>query len=89
MKGFYFLRDTQLYVDEKTVKTSARPRRLSEVDMANQKKPIPEGSSFFIFSNTNRYHGDSTGTPRFNICVNVSRKILSLKINFFNTFFLF
>ncbi|KAH9628916.1 hypothetical protein HF086_006285 [Spodoptera exigua] len=33
--------------------TSARPRRLSEVEMKNEDKPIPEGSSFFIFSNTN------------------------------------
>ncbi|XP_047037317.1 muscle calcium channel subunit alpha-1-like isoform X2 [Helicoverpa zea] len=33
--------------------TSARPRRLSDVEMKNEDKPIPEASSFFIFSNTN------------------------------------
>lgn len=32
---------------------SARPRRLSEVEIKSQEKPIPEGSSFFIFSQTN------------------------------------
>ncbi|XP_075987457.1 muscle calcium channel subunit alpha-1-like isoform X2 [Anticarsia gemmatalis] len=34
-------------------KMTARPRRLSEVEVKNEDKPIPEGSSFFIFSNTN------------------------------------
>ncbi|KAJ0171038.1 hypothetical protein K1T71_013237 [Dendrolimus kikuchii] len=32
---------------------SARPRRLSEVEIKDQEKPIPDGSSFFIFSKTN------------------------------------
>ncbi|XP_045539714.1 muscle calcium channel subunit alpha-1-like isoform X2 [Papilio machaon] len=32
---------------------SARPRRLSEVEIKTQEKPIPDGSSFFIFSKTN------------------------------------
>ncbi|XP_028178504.1 muscle calcium channel subunit alpha-1-like isoform X1 [Ostrinia furnacalis] len=32
---------------------SARPRRLSEVEIKSQEKPIPDGSSFFIFSKTN------------------------------------
>ncbi|XP_047540569.1 muscle calcium channel subunit alpha-1-like isoform X1 [Vanessa atalanta] len=32
---------------------SARPRRLSEVEIKTQEKPIPEASSFFIFSKTN------------------------------------
>ncbi|XP_053618976.1 voltage-dependent calcium channel type D subunit alpha-1-like isoform X2 [Plodia interpunctella] len=32
---------------------SARPRRLSEIEMKSQEKPIPDGSSFFIFSKTN------------------------------------
>ncbi|KMQ93677.1 voltage-dependent calcium channel type d subunit alpha-1, partial [Lasius niger] len=33
---------------------SARPRRMSEYNMANKKEPIPAGSAFFIFSSTNR-----------------------------------
>ncbi|XP_075219333.1 ca[2+]-channel protein alpha[[1]] subunit D isoform X3 [Lycorma delicatula] len=33
---------------------TARPRRLSEFKMATKKQPIPQQSSFFIFSNTNR-----------------------------------
>lgn len=34
---------------------SARPRRLSEFNMATKKQPIPNASSFFIFSPTNRW----------------------------------
>lgn len=37
----------------KPVATSARPRRLSDVEIKAEDKPIPEGSSFFIFSKTN------------------------------------
>ncbi|XP_043784071.1 muscle calcium channel subunit alpha-1-like [Apis laboriosa] len=33
---------------------SARPRRMSEFNMATKKQPIPAGSAFFIFSQTNR-----------------------------------
>ncbi|CAK1546604.1 unnamed protein product [Leptosia nina] len=39
----------------KPTTSSARPRRLSEVDIQNSAKPIPDASSFFIFSKTNRY----------------------------------
>lgn len=38
----------------KPTTSSARPRRLSEVDICDSKKPIPDASSFFIFSKTNR-----------------------------------
>ncbi|XP_011637593.1 voltage-dependent calcium channel type D subunit alpha-1 [Pogonomyrmex barbatus] len=34
---------------------TARPRRMSEYNMATKKEPIPAGSAFFIFSNTNRF----------------------------------
>ncbi|XP_063220472.1 muscle calcium channel subunit alpha-1 isoform X4 [Bacillus rossius redtenbacheri] len=34
---------------------SARPRRLSEVSIKKTIQPLPEGSAFFIFSNTNRF----------------------------------
>ncbi|KAK9299970.1 hypothetical protein QLX08_007186 [Tetragonisca angustula] len=33
---------------------SARPRRMSEFNMATKRQPIPAGSAFFIFSQTNR-----------------------------------
>ncbi|KZC11715.1 Voltage-dependent calcium channel type D subunit alpha-1 [Dufourea novaeangliae] len=33
---------------------SARPRRMSEFNMANKTQPIPAGTAFFIFSQTNR-----------------------------------
>ncbi|KAK9497561.1 hypothetical protein O3M35_004261 [Rhynocoris fuscipes] len=34
--------------------TSARPRRMSDFNMATKQQPIPQASSFFIFSSTNR-----------------------------------
>ncbi|XP_076224247.1 ca[2+]-channel protein alpha[[1]] subunit D isoform X7 [Nomia melanderi] len=34
---------------------SARPRRMSEFNMATKMQPIPPGSAFFIFSQTNRF----------------------------------
>ncbi|XP_012282191.2 muscle calcium channel subunit alpha-1 isoform X1 [Orussus abietinus] len=34
---------------------SARPRRMSEFNMATKKQPIPAGSAFFLFSQTNRF----------------------------------
>lgn len=34
--------------------TGARPRRLSEINVAKKTPPIPKYSSFFIFSHTNR-----------------------------------
>ncbi|XP_076237355.1 ca[2+]-channel protein alpha[[1]] subunit D isoform X1 [Calliopsis andreniformis] len=34
---------------------SARPRRMSEFNMATKTQPIPPGSAFFIFSQTNRF----------------------------------
>ncbi|KAJ2939410.1 hypothetical protein O0L34_g10841 [Tuta absoluta] len=39
----------------KPTTSSARPRRLSEVDICDNKKPIPDASSLFIFSKTNRF----------------------------------
>ncbi|XP_045507620.1 muscle calcium channel subunit alpha-1-like [Colias croceus] len=34
---------------------TARPRRMSELNMPNQTPPIPNASSFFVFSPTNRF----------------------------------
>lgn len=34
---------------------SARPRRMSEVNVATKILPIPSASSFFVFSQTNRF----------------------------------
>ncbi|XP_052745242.1 voltage-dependent calcium channel type D subunit alpha-1-like isoform X1 [Bicyclus anynana] len=42
-----------LKAESPTPKVSARPRRLSEVEIKTEEKPIPDGSSFFIFSKTN------------------------------------
>ncbi|XP_050555319.1 muscle calcium channel subunit alpha-1 isoform X14 [Spodoptera frugiperda] len=39
----------------KPTTSSARPRRLSEVDICDTKKPIPDATSFFIFTKTNRF----------------------------------
>ena len=38
----------------KPTTSSARPRRLSEVDIRDSAKPIPDASSFFIFPKDNR-----------------------------------
>ncbi|XP_054713123.1 muscle calcium channel subunit alpha-1-like [Uloborus diversus] len=35
--------------------TGARPRRMSEMDIPNKKEPIPNYSSFFVFSPTNKF----------------------------------
>ena len=41
-------------LDEMEDGISARPRRMSDFNMANKTQPIPPASSFFIFSNSNR-----------------------------------
>lgn len=40
--------------ESKTVST-ARPRRMSEVNLPKDNKPIPKGKSLFIFSQTNKF----------------------------------
>lgn len=40
--------------EEEGTLVTARPRRVSELNMPNQTPPIPNASSFFIFSPTNR-----------------------------------
>ena len=41
--------------EEETVTTqSARPRRLSEIDLRSKKQPMPKESSLFMFSSDNR-----------------------------------
>lgn len=37
------------------IKPGARPRRLSEVKIADKIKPIPNASSLFVFKPDNRY----------------------------------
>nr|CAD7195708.1 unnamed protein product [Timema douglasi] len=54
---------------------SARPRRLSEISIKNTIQPVPEGSSFFIFSNTNRPLGDISNIQ---IRKNCSRHVILL-----------
>lgn len=42
--------------DNQTVTTpTARPRRLSELNIPEKKKPIPVASSLFVFSSTNKF----------------------------------
>ncbi|XP_067934639.1 muscle calcium channel subunit alpha-1-like isoform X2 [Watersipora subatra] len=40
--------------NQTTTTPTARPRRLSEINMPTEKKPVPKDSSMFIFSSTNR-----------------------------------
>ncbi|XP_039761226.1 muscle calcium channel subunit alpha-1-like isoform X8 [Pararge aegeria] len=42
-------------LEEEGTLVTARPRRISELNMPNQTPPIPNASSFFIFSPTNRF----------------------------------
>ncbi|CAH2099005.1 unnamed protein product [Euphydryas editha] len=42
-------------LEEEGKLVTARPRRISELNMPNQTPPIPNASSFFIFSPTNRF----------------------------------
>lgn len=51
MRNSYGNNDNQ---DEPSSPVTARPRRLSEISIKKNKKPIPRGSSLFIFSYTNR-----------------------------------
>ncbi|XP_034935065.1 muscle calcium channel subunit alpha-1 isoform X9 [Chelonus insularis] len=46
---------TEIDGDMGTEEVSARPRRMSEYNMATAKQPIPEGSSFFLWSNKSRF----------------------------------
>ncbi|KAG7297124.1 Voltage-dependent calcium channel type D subunit alpha-1 [Plutella xylostella] len=41
--------------EEEGALVTARPRRVSELNMPNQTPPIPNASSFFVFSPTNRF----------------------------------
>ncbi|RZF39363.1 hypothetical protein LSTR_LSTR000884 [Laodelphax striatellus] len=41
--------------EEMEDRITARPRRMSEFKMATKKQPIPDASSFFIFSSTSRF----------------------------------
>ncbi|KAJ0171022.1 hypothetical protein K1T71_013221 [Dendrolimus kikuchii] len=47
--------DEEPRLKRKPTTSSARPRRLSEVDIHDSKKPIPEATSFFIFKKENRF----------------------------------
>ncbi|CAH2060425.1 unnamed protein product, partial [Iphiclides podalirius] len=47
--------DGEPRLKRKPTTSSARPRRLSEVDIRDSKKPIPDATSFFVFSKTNSY----------------------------------
>ncbi|XP_033305318.1 muscle calcium channel subunit alpha-1 isoform X11 [Bombus bifarius] len=45
----------EMHDDGADHEVSARPRRMSEFNMATKTEPIPAGSSFFLFSQTNRF----------------------------------
>ena len=49
--------DEDEYEDEETeskTASMARPRRMSEVNLPDDKQPMPEASALFVFSSTNR-----------------------------------
>ncbi|KAK2156437.1 hypothetical protein LSH36_213g02000 [Paralvinella palmiformis] len=41
--------------DSKTGSTTARPRRMSQLNIPKKKNPMPQYSSLFVFSNTNKF----------------------------------
>ncbi|XP_052753576.1 muscle calcium channel subunit alpha-1 isoform X7 [Galleria mellonella] len=76
--------DEEPRLKRKPTTSSARPRRLSEVDIHDTKKPIPDASSFFIFSKTNRFrvfcYKLSASSPFGNIilvCIMLSSAMLA------------
>ena len=54
--------------DENEAAVSARPRRMSEVNAATTIQPIPPASSFFIFSQSNRFQFFLLSLFRLEIC---------------------
>lgn len=42
------------YLDQGDTNESARPRRMSDISVKKNKKPIPRARAFFVFSHTNR-----------------------------------
>lgn len=42
--------------ENEEAEVSARPRRMSEVNAATTIQPIPPATSFFVFSQSNRFH---------------------------------
>lgn len=42
------------YSDQGDTNESARPRRMSDISVKKNKKPIPRARAFFVFSHTNR-----------------------------------
>ena len=41
--------------EKPTIPVGPRPRRLSDFNLKEKKQEMPEASSFFVFSSTNRY----------------------------------
>ncbi|XP_071054916.1 muscle calcium channel subunit alpha-1 [Onthophagus taurus] len=72
--------------DDMEIEVSARPRRLSEVNIVTKVRPIPEGSAFFIFSNKNRFRifchwlcNHSVFGNAILVCIMVSSALLALE----------
>ncbi|XP_053619116.1 muscle calcium channel subunit alpha-1-like isoform X3 [Plodia interpunctella] len=70
--------------EEEGTLVTARPRRVSELNMPNQTPPIPNASSFFVFSPTNRFrvlcYKLSASSPFGNIilvCIMLSSAMLA------------
>ncbi|XP_065166003.1 voltage-dependent calcium channel type D subunit alpha-1 isoform X4 [Atheta coriaria] len=73
-------------LDVEVTRETARPRRLSEVNIVNKVHPIPAGSAFFIFSQTNRFrifcHWLSNHSIFSNIilvCIMISSALLAME----------
>uniref|UniRef100_A0A1I8GT10 Voltage-dependent L-type calcium channel subunit alpha n=1 Tax=Macrostomum lignano TaxID=282301 RepID=A0A1I8GT10_9PLAT len=81
---------------EETPVTSARPRRMSELNIKQKIQPIPEASSFFVFSNTNPFRvlchkvcNHSYFGSIVLVCIMVSSAMLAAEEPILNKFDLF
>lgn len=56
--------------ENEEAEVSALPRRMSEVNAATTIQPIPPATSFFVFSQSNRFHHFSSLFSTFSFILN-------------------
>merc|ERR1719376_1240810 len=77
------LDDESEHEEQPTIPVGPRPRRLSEFNLKEVKQQMPESSSFFVFSFTNRFRKvcyNITNNKYFNNCVFVCIMLSSLAL---------
>jgi len=77
------LDDESEHEEQPTIPVGPRPRRLSEFNLKEVKQQMPESSSFFVFSFTNRFRKvcyNITNNKHFNNCVFICIMLSSLAL---------